>query len=86
MAQDQRTAREYKEFSDLLRGNIRKTDTGEAVNEKTLRDEVEVLKARLNRVEEVLRSMLAVEQLSQAGQEQAQWGRRGEPDVITQQR
>ena len=57
---DQRTSAEYKEFSDRLRGKtVRKTDTGEEMNERTLRDEIEALKVRLSRVEEALSSLLA---------------------------
>ena len=40
---------------------------------------VQALESRLARVEEALQSLLAAEQLRKAGQEQAQWGRRGEP-------
>jgi hypothetical protein len=57
---DQRTSAEYKAFQDELRGKtVRKTDTEESMTEKTLRDEIEALKTRLARVEEVLRSLLA---------------------------
>jgi hypothetical protein len=80
---DQRTSKQYKEFQDQLRGNVRKTDTKEAMIERTLRDEIDVLKTRLARVEEALSSpkvnlpeggagdLLIADLLAQAGQ--AQW-------------
>jgi hypothetical protein len=81
----ERTSAEYKSFLDELRGkNVHKTDAQvqEMIDTRTPKDQIADLQTRLESVEEVLRSMLAVEQLSKAGQEQTEWGRRGEPDVI----